>query len=280
MGVGWWGALSGLGEGLSTVGDGMAEEESYNRKAEFAAKLAQQNLQFEADLKERKAREKPDLDRSEFYVTPEGVYMERRFNSHDGGRLDDVVSSKDSYNRYMNKVKSDELTLKGLENTTRVTGVQADVAEGTQDAQIKTGLLEPKRAQSEIDKNEAQAQASRASSNLSNIRAQVERSAASDDFPSTGAEQLYKVNKGTYDKLSTIYGVSNNEITTILSGIIDDYVNADAIAVVAGGQRGKQPSNTELANRVEKVLAEKYPRKDRASNGGLPGITIPMKKGN
>lgn len=280
MGVGWWGALSGLGEGLSTVGDSMAEEESFNRKSEFAAKLAQQNLQFEADLKERKERERPDLTRSEFYVTPEGVYMERRFNSYDGGRLDDVESSKDSYERYMNKVKTGELTLKALDNSTRVTGVQAAVAEGTQSAQIETGLLAPKIAHSEIYKNEAQAQASRASSNLSNSRAQAERSTASDDFPSTGAEQLYKVNKDTYDKLSTIYGASKNEITTILNGILDDYVNADAIAVEAGDQRGKQPSNTELANRVEKVLAEKYPRKDRAPNGGLPGITIPMKKGN
>ena len=137
MGVGWWGALSGLGEGLSTVGNSMAEEESFNRKSEFAAKLAQQNLQFESDLKERKEREKPDLDRSEFYVTPEGMYMERRFNSYDGGRLDDVVSTKDSYDRYMNKVKTGELTLRGLDNSTRVTGVQAAVAEGTKGAQIE-----------------------------------------------------------------------------------------------------------------------------------------------
>ena len=285
MGVGWWGALSGLGAGLSTVGNGMAEEESYNRKAEFAAKLAQQNLQFEADLKERKERERPDLDRSEFYVTPEGVYMERRFNSYDGGRLDDVVSSKDSYDRYMNKVKTGELTVKGLDNSTRVTGVQAAVAESTRNAQIKAANLAPESIRSEIDLRDAQTQSHKASANLSNSRAQAARTGGSgaadnDRFPSTGAEQLYKASKDTYDKLSTMYGASKNEITTILSGILDGYINADALAIESGRQRGRQPSNTELANKVEQVLAEKYPRKDRASNGGLPVITIPMKKGN
>ena len=285
MGVGWWGALSGLGEGLSTVGDSMAEEESLNRKSEFAAKLARQNLQFESDLKERKEREKPDLERSEFYVTPEGVYMERRFNSYDGGRLDDVVSPKDSYERYMNKVKTGELTVKGLDNSTRVTGVQAAVAESTRNAQIEAANLGPESIRSEIGLRDAQTQSHKASANLSNSRAQAVRTGGSgaadnDRFPSTGAEQLYKASKDTYDKLSTMYGASKNEITTILSGILDGYINADALAIESGRQRGRQPSNTELANKVEQVLAEKYPRKDRASNGGLPGITIPMKKGN
>jgi hypothetical protein len=285
MGVGWWGALSGLGEGLSTVGDSMAEEESFNRKSEFAAKLAQQNLQFEADMKERTEREKPDLARSEFYMTPEGVYMERRFNSYDGGRLDDVVSSKDSYERYMNKVKTGELTVKGLDNSTRVTGVQAAVAESTRGAQIEAANLAPESIRSEIGLRDAQAQSGRASANLTNSKAQAARTGGSgaadnDSFPSTGAEQLYRASKDTYDKLSTMYGASKNEITTILSNILDEHINADALAIESGGQRGRQPSNTELANKVEQVLAEKYPRQDKSSNGGLSGITMPMKKGN